>query len=87
MPIEGLAPGGIQPGDLYEDCAYHPCLCIGVDDHGHAIWGVSLVDGSQPRACDVLQCGVRKLSVEEAWRWKRSGPPDITIDPADRWWP
>lgn len=86
MPIEGLQTGDIQPGDLYEDCFYHPCLCIGVEEGGLAVWGISLVDGSYPRNCDIPQCGIRKLSVEEAWRWKQSGPSDAELDPADRWW-
>lgn len=47
-----------KPGDYYEDCAYHPCLCIAVDGQG-GISGISLVDGSSPRCCDIAQCGVR----------------------------
>lgn len=86
MPIEGLKPGDLQPGDIYEDCAYHPCLCLGAEPNGFEIWGISLVDGSYPRSCDLQHCGVRKLTLEEAWRWKRHGPPDIELDPAHRWW-
>ncbi len=37
----------IKPGQIYEDCAYHPCLCIEATEHD--VWGISLIDGSQPR--------------------------------------
>ena len=77
-------PQIIEPGDLYEDCAYHPCLCIAVD--GAEITGISLIDGSWPRACDLEMCGVRKLTVAEAWQWKHSGPPDVEIPSEQRWW-
>ena len=38
---------------------------------------LSLVDGSFPRNCGVPQCGVRKLTAEEAIRWRLFGPPDV----------
>jgi hypothetical protein len=75
MPIEIRSIDEIEPGDYYEDCAFHPCLCVskgmGMVD------GISLVDGSFPRNCGVPQCGVRKLTVEEAIRWRLFGPPDV----------
>jgi hypothetical protein len=39
--------------------------------------GISLVDGSYPRNCGVPQCGVRKLTFEEAVTWKFFGPPEM----------
>ena len=60
------------PGDLYEDCANHPCLCVGVDTAEDELWGISLIDGSHPRSCSLAQCGIRKLSLEEAWELKRN---------------
>ena len=80
----------LKPGDLFEDCAYHPVLCLGVDYKSDEIWGVSLIDGSYPRACSLLHCGVRKLTAKEAWRIKMKGPGDreardrIPVD--RRWW-
>lgn len=78
----------IVPGQIYEDCSSHPCLCIGTDDG--AVWGISLIDGSQPRSCDLRACGVRILSVEEAWRIKQDGPTDpqtrASYPPERRWW-
>ncbi len=62
----------ISPGDVYEDSAYHPCLCIGVDYEDDEIWGVSLIDGSAPRSCSLLNSGIRKLSVDEAWLIKEN---------------
>ncbi len=79
----------MEPGDIYEDCAYHPVLCVEVDYKNDAIWGISLIDGSHPRGCSVLHCGVRKLSVDEAWEIKRCGPsdPEFRQRAKDNWWP
>ncbi len=78
----------IQPGQIYEDCAYHPCLCLGTDEG--EVWGISLIDGSQPRSCDLRMCGVRILTLEEAWEIKKNGPADPEArdeyPTADRWW-
>ncbi|MCB1682079.1 MAG: hypothetical protein H6858_10065 [Rhodospirillales bacterium] len=62
----------IQPGDIYEDCAYHPCLCFGVDyeEDDIAVWGISLIDGSYPRSCSLNHCGVEKMTMEQAWKRK-----------------
>ena len=65
----------LRPGDFYEDCAYHPCRCIGA--RMGMVDGISLVDGSFPRQCAVPQCGVRKLTPEEAITWKLYGPPHV----------
>ena len=81
---------GIKPGDIYEDCSYHPVLCLGVDYKRDEIWGVSLVDGSYPRSCSLLQCGVRKLNPKQAWEIKAYGPLDLEVregfSPENRWW-
>jgi hypothetical protein len=80
----------LKPGDLFEDCAYHPVLCLGVDYKTDEVWGVSLIDGSYPRACSMLHCGVRRLTAKEAWQIKMKGPPDSEarqrIKPDHRWW-
>jgi hypothetical protein len=80
-----------KPGDFYEDCSFHPCLCIEVDDQG-GISGISLIDGSYPRSCDIENCGVRKLTLEEALIWKRKGPqkldePWSPLPDKQWWWP
>ena len=61
----------LSPGDLYEDSAYHPCLCVEVNYSDDDIWGISLVDGSHPRACSLEHSGVRKINVHEAWLLKQ----------------
>jgi hypothetical protein len=71
----GSGDDGIAPGDIYEDVFFHPCLCIGVEDG--AAWGISLIDGSQPRTVDLGVSGVRKLTVQQAWEWKQRGPEAI----------
>jgi hypothetical protein len=73
MPKVVRQPGDIQPGDLFEDCRYHPCLCYDISDDGDGIFGISLVDGSTWQ-CSIAGCRVRKLTPAEAWRWKSEGP-------------
>ena len=65
----------IRPGEFYEDCAFHPCLCTA--SAMGMVEGISLVDGSYPRNCGVPHCGVRKLTFEEAVQWRLQGPPDV----------
>jgi len=84
MPTDVTQIGDVQPGDFYEDCAYHPCLCIRVLDEEVA--GISLVDGSSPRSCDIHHCGVRKLTFDEAMQWKFYGPTDRELPDESRWW-
>ena len=60
----------IHAGDIYEDSEFHPCLCIEVNYIEDDIWGVSLVDGSYPRACSLMNGGVRKMRLEDAWDQK-----------------
>lgn len=52
----------IQPGDIYEDCAFHPVLCT--HRNGDDVEGISLVDGSLPRTCSIRDCGVIKPSIK-----------------------
>jgi hypothetical protein len=56
-------PGDINPGDIYEDCAFHPVLCTYND--GEVLTGISLIDATTPRACDLKHCGVIKLAIAD----------------------
>ncbi|NNH73031.1 hypothetical protein HLB23_24750 [Nocardia uniformis] len=56
-------PGDIRPGDIYEDCSFHPVLCTYVD--GDELGGISLIDATEPRACSLGHCGVIKLSIDD----------------------
>ena len=58
---QDLPPDDIAPGDIYEDCSYHPVLCTSRD--GDEVQGISLIDGSRPRACSLTHCGVVKLEI------------------------
>lgn len=58
-----LNPKSIRPGDLYENCNYHPMLCL-KNDYGD-LTGISLVTGSVG-CCSMFGCGPFKMSVEEA---------------------
>lgn len=81
---------GLAVGDLYEDCSCHPVLCIDISYEEDNVWGISLIDGSQPRSCSLRHCGVRKLTLEEAWKIKLEGPTDeeykTKIRRGNRWW-
>jgi hypothetical protein len=52
----------------YEDCAYHPCLITLLDLENDDIEGISLIDGTSPRSCSLLNCGVVFFTEEEAIR-------------------
>lgn len=60
----GNEPAAIRPGMIYEDCAFHPCLCTAVHSDG-SISGISLIDASSPRCCDPAHCGVEILTVAD----------------------
>jgi hypothetical protein len=48
MPIPIKAYSQIKIGDIYEDCGFHPCLCVKIDEEDDEVQGISLVDGSYP---------------------------------------
>jgi hypothetical protein len=54
----------LKPGDIYESCSYHPVLCLGVDYRRDEIWGVSLSDGSYPRACSLVHCRKAEMGTD-----------------------
>jgi hypothetical protein len=85
MPHAVTKRGDLMPGDLFEDCRHHPCLCVecGTPEDTDGVSGISLVDGT-PSGCSISHCGLRKLTVEEAVHWKYHGPEDV--DAGDRWW-
>lgn len=78
-------PGELRPGDLFEDCRSHPCLCTegNLPDDADSVFGISLVDGT-PSGCSIGHCGLRRLTVEEAVHWKYHGPKDLDVE--DHWW-
>jgi hypothetical protein len=80
----------LKPGDIYESCSYHPVLCLGVDYKQDEIWGVSLVDGAHPMSCSLVNCGIRKLTLKQAWAIKSHGPSELEvrerIPQKKRWW-
>lgn len=55
--------GPISPGDIYEDCAFHPVLCT--NSHEDQISGISLIDATAPRACSLTHCGIIKLTIAD----------------------
>lgn len=79
-----------RPGDIYEDCAFHPVLCVSVDYDEDSIRGISLIDGSHPHDCSLVHCGIRRLTPEEAWAIRLRGPSSEadreSIDADRRWW-
>ncbi len=85
MPQPVKKNGDIVPGDLFEDCRYHPCLCYDIDEETSSVYGISLIDGSTWQCC-VSACGVRKLTPAEAWKWKSEGPADVEFEEGEGWW-
>lgn len=85
-PVKSIAD--IKVGDIFEDCSFHPCLCIvaGTNDSPAAVEGISLVDGSGPRCCSAIHCGLRILTIEEAIHWKFFGPRDQVLEATQCWW-
>ncbi len=61
--VETDEPVAIKPGDIYEDCAFQPILCT--YSEGGQLSGISLIDGSYPRWCDIGGCGPVKLSIAD----------------------
>jgi hypothetical protein len=69
-------PGQIQPGDIYEDCSFHPVLCTFND--GDEIHGISLIDATTPRACSIGYCAVIKLSIDDVIAARVDWPTYLT---------
>ncbi len=74
----------IGRGDFDEDCASQPVLCIEVNYPDDRIAGISLLTGVID-SCSIENCGVRKLSRDEAldravgweeWATERGLEPD-----------
>lgn len=70
-------------GDIYEDCNYHPVLCTSVDYDEDTPEGISLIDGSQPRSCSLVHCGIRRLSVAEVLVHRDRAEPVRTATEAE----
>jgi hypothetical protein len=46
----------------------------------------SLYDG-HIQNCSAVHCGIRKLTIDEAIEWKKSGPQEIEDQEVDnQWW-
>jgi hypothetical protein len=37
MAEDVRSAGGIRPGDIFEDCRFHPCFCYDTGDDGDAV--------------------------------------------------
>ncbi|MDF9813078.1 hypothetical protein M2266_002309 [Streptomyces sp. SPB162] len=59
----------IKPGDIYEDCAFHPVLCL--ESYEDTVIGISLIDASAPRNCSLRHCGVVKLTLADVIEIRR----------------
>jgi hypothetical protein len=66
----------IEPGMVYEDCAFHPVFCTHVHSDD-SVSGISLLDGSAPRTCDLFHCGVIPLSIATVLEIRRDFPAYI----------
>ncbi len=57
--------GDFGVGLIYEDCAWHPVLCTYASEADDELQGISLIDGSFPRSCSPIHCGVVPLRPEQ----------------------
>lgn len=73
--LKALTPKDLKPGVFYEDCRFHPMVCVGVNFRRDSLLGISLVDGKLA-GCSISSCGVRILSPKEALRNRIYGLPD-----------
>jgi len=61
--MKDLTDKGLEVGDIYLDCSYHPVLCT--ESVGDDVSGISLFDGSTPRQCSIYNCSPIKLMPEQ----------------------
>lgn len=59
-------PLEVGRGDFYEDCRYHPMLCVEANYADDELLGISLVLGGEPASCSPTHCGVVPMTAEEA---------------------
>lgn len=72
-------PLDLQVGDLYEDCAYEPLLCVRVDAQSDEVVGISLING-RVGSCSLNHCGVRRLTLAEAVEIRGTWPPAHIVE-------
>lgn len=61
----------IEKGTIYEDCSFHPVLCVEVHTD-ESVSGISLIDGSYPRTCSLTSCGIVALSIDDVVEIRRN---------------
>jgi hypothetical protein len=67
----------IRVGELYEDCSFHPVLCVYSDYDDDELRGVSLIDGRGPSSCSPRHCGVVRVTIEDVLKAKED--PDAYL--------
>jgi hypothetical protein len=55
----------IRTGEFYEDCRYHPMLCVEADHDNDELVGISLITGDIG-SCSPTYCGVEELTANQA---------------------
>jgi hypothetical protein len=55
----------IHTGEFYEDCRYHPMLCVEADYDNDELVGISPITGDIG-SCSPTHCGVEELTVSQA---------------------
>lgn len=56
-----------RPGDIIEDCRYHPCVIHTINSDGD-IHATSMVSGGMS-SCSLWHCGVTKMTLDQALRF------------------
>jgi len=62
----------IRVGDIYEDCAYHPCVATEADKRKDSLRGISIIDGSGPRGCSFRHCAPLKITIKQAVKRRKN---------------
>jgi hypothetical protein len=71
--MKDVASVDLFVGDFYEDCRYHPMVCVSIDRIDGELIGISLINGKLDR-CDYYHCGIAKLTPKQAVYWRLRGP-------------
>ncbi len=88
--LENMDTKRIRVGDLYMDCAYHPCIATFASIKKDDFEGISLIDGSGPRCCSWKHCGITKIKIKTAMfvrnNWSEFISPTKEFMIKNGWW-
>ena len=69
--LTGMLGKRIHVGDIYIDCADHPCIATESSKANDELAGISLINGTGPRLCSFRNCSPVKMKIPLAM-WFRN---------------